>query len=317
MRKLRIAHVTAVFPPYWAGTGNVAYYNALELARRGHEVHVFTAQYPLNGYHDPEEMIIHRLWTPFRIGNAPLTPTLIWKLRNFDLIHLHWPFIFGAELTWLTLKFSKTPYVLTYHLDLKADRKWIFGPYQSFWGTILVRDARKILAVSVDHLKSSMIYPYLKNRPEDIIEVPNGVDTEQFNPTVSGTVIRTHYGIPEGACVILFVGAMDKAHEYKGVPDLINAFGVLNNSQVWLLLIGSGELLPTYQKLAMNHSLHYHNQVIFTGAKAYNQLPVYLQQLICVYCPRDNLNRLVWFWWKLWLAENRSSPVTRQECVPL
>ncbi len=283
MRKLRIAHVTAVFPPYWSGTSNVAFYNALELARRGHEVHVFTAQYPLNGYHDPQDIIVHRLWTPFRIGNAPLTPTLLTALRSFDLIHLHWPFIFGAELTWLALELSRSPYILTYHLDLNPGRKWIFGPYQSFWGPILVRSACKVLAVSLNHLKTSQIYPYIKNRPEDIMEVPNGVDIELFNPSVSGSAIRTQYGIPNDAFVILFVGVMDKAHEYKGVPDLINVIDLLNTPQVWLLLIGSGGLLQTYKSLAMKHSLQHQNQVIFTGAKAYNQLPAYYAAAdICV-----------------------------------
>ena len=43
---MRIAHVTATFPPYYAGTGNVCYHNARVLAARGHEVHVYTADWP-------------------------------------------------------------------------------------------------------------------------------------------------------------------------------------------------------------------------------------------------------------------------------
>jgi glycosyltransferase involved in cell wall biosynthesis len=272
---MKIAHVTATFPPYWGGTGNVVYYNALELARRGHDVHVFTAQYPLNDYSDPEEIIVHRLWTPFRIGNAPLTPALMTTLRGFDLIHLHWPFIFGAELTCIALKFWRIPYVMTYHLDLKADQKWIFGPYQSFWGPILVNGARKVLAVTLDHLRSSQVYPILRNRPEDIIEVPNGVDIKEFNPNVSGNAIRSRFSIPVNASVILFVGAMDKAHEYKGVPDLIDAFGFLNSSNAWLILAGGGELLPRYREMASQLPSPSYQQVIFIGSTAHNQLPVY------------------------------------------
>ncbi|NTW03284.1 MAG: glycosyltransferase family 4 protein, partial [Oscillochloris sp.] len=40
---MKIAHVTATFPPYSGGTGNVCAHNARELARRGHEVTVLTA----------------------------------------------------------------------------------------------------------------------------------------------------------------------------------------------------------------------------------------------------------------------------------
>ncbi len=272
---MKIAHVTATFPPYWGGTGNVAYYNALELARRGHEVHVFTAQFALNDYCDPEEISVHRLWTPFRIGNAPLTPTLTSRLKNFDLIHLHWPFIFGAELTWLAYRLTRKPYVMTYHLDLRAEIKWIFGPYQRFWGPVLVGSATKVLAVTEDHLKSSLVYPYIKRRPEDIIEVSNGVDITQFNPRVSGHAVRDTYNIPDDACVIIFVGAMDKAHEYKGVPDLINVFGTLNSSNVWLLLVGGGDLLPTYKLMTTNLPLHSQKQIIFIDSTAHNQLPLY------------------------------------------
>jgi len=46
MPAMRIAHVTATFPPYYSGTGMVCYHNALELARRGHDVTVFTAAHP-------------------------------------------------------------------------------------------------------------------------------------------------------------------------------------------------------------------------------------------------------------------------------
>ncbi|MBM4431358.1 MAG: glycosyltransferase family 4 protein, partial [Chloroflexi bacterium] len=35
---MRIAHVTATFPPHYAGTGVVCYHNALGLARLGHQV---------------------------------------------------------------------------------------------------------------------------------------------------------------------------------------------------------------------------------------------------------------------------------------
>ena len=40
---LRIAHVTATIPPYVGGTRNVAWYLTRELAPRGHDVHVLTA----------------------------------------------------------------------------------------------------------------------------------------------------------------------------------------------------------------------------------------------------------------------------------
>ena len=275
-RKLRIAHVVAVFPPYWSGTGNVAYYNALELGRLGHEIHVFTAGYPLNGYKDPSEITVHRIWTPFRLGNAPLTPSLLTLLNGFDLIHLHWPFIFGAELTWLASVIQKVPYVMTYHIDLRGDRKWVFGPYQSLWGHTLANRAKKVIAVSRDHLASSQIYSVMKGRLEDVVEIPNGVDPQRFHPDIPGRPVRACFGIPDEHFVILFVGAMDSAHEYKGVPDLLQAFGQLDDKHAWLLLVGSGDLLASYQHLTYQRiPVKTRSRVIFSGSVPHQDLPPY------------------------------------------
>lgn len=105
---MKIAHVTATFPPYWAGTGNVAYHHARILHQRGHEVTVFTARIP-GGVSQSFLFPIEYLRTPFRLGNAPLTPQLVLRLGGFDLIHLHYPYIFGTELALLAAKHYRTP----------------------------------------------------------------------------------------------------------------------------------------------------------------------------------------------------------------
>ena len=58
---MRIAHVTATFLPYYSGTGMVCYYNALELARRGHKVAIYTSSHPPGDYSYPSEIDVHRL----------------------------------------------------------------------------------------------------------------------------------------------------------------------------------------------------------------------------------------------------------------
>ncbi len=272
---MRIAHITATFPPYWGGTGNVAYYNAIELARRGHEVHVFTAKIQQNDDWESNEIFIHRLWTPIRLGNAPFTPGILVELAKFDLVHLHWPYIFGAELTWMSIRRSSIPFIITYHFDLRPDTKWIFGPYQKIWGSIIVRKARKIIAVTENHIRTSQIFPEIKQRAEDIIEIPNGVDISKFSPNISGDLVRSRYRIPLDAFVILFVGAMDKAHAYKGVDCLIDLFAKLNYPDAWLLLVGGGDLMSQYQSLASKLPERISKRIVFTSSITHNQLPDY------------------------------------------
>src|SRR5262249_14261323 len=59
-----VPHVAPPSPPYWAGTGNVAFHNALELARRGHDVTVLTSAVDLHDHRDPPEITVRRLPTP-------------------------------------------------------------------------------------------------------------------------------------------------------------------------------------------------------------------------------------------------------------
>ncbi len=96
---MRIAHLTATFPPYRGGAGNTAFRFAREQADRGHEVEVFTAPAP-GEPPDPGGAIVHRIEPVLAIGNAPLIPSLA-RVEGFDVVHLHYPFIFGAELTLL------------------------------------------------------------------------------------------------------------------------------------------------------------------------------------------------------------------------
>ena len=60
---------------------------------------VFTA--PAEGEPpDPGGAVVHRIRPAMAIGNAPLIPSLA-RIEGFDVLHLHYPFIFGSELTLL------------------------------------------------------------------------------------------------------------------------------------------------------------------------------------------------------------------------
>jgi len=70
LQPLRIAHLTATFPPYPGGAGNTCYRFAVGQAERGNHVEVFTA--PAEGEPpDPGGVIVHRIEPTIAIGNAP------------------------------------------------------------------------------------------------------------------------------------------------------------------------------------------------------------------------------------------------------
>ena len=271
---MRIAHVTATFPPYHGGAGSVCYYNALGLARLGHEVTVVTANHPPGNYHYPPEIRVERLPILFRIGNAPLLPDLL-NLEGFDIIHLHYPFIFGAEMVWLASRLRSIPYILTHHNDLIGTglRRFLFDAYSATLTRLVLHGARKFAAVSLDHAAACRLTPVFRQRWHDVVEIPNGVDTGTFRPGLDGLAIRREHGIPEDARVVLFVGALDLAHYFKGVDVLLKAFSGIDDPGAWLLIVGDGDLKQEFQTMA--RELGVAGRSTFPGGISHEDLPYY------------------------------------------
>ena len=148
---MKIAHVTATFPPNFTGTGIVCYHNCLELAKLGHDVTIFTANHPRKEYEYPGILNVERIDPLFRIGNGPFLPQLL-KIRGFDIVHLHYPFFFGAEMIYLNSRLNKFGYVLTYHQDLigSGPLKFIFKMQNALLLKRIVGGADRIFPTSID-----------------------------------------------------------------------------------------------------------------------------------------------------------------------
>jgi glycosyltransferase involved in cell wall biosynthesis len=273
---MRIAHVTATFPPYYSGTGLVCYHNALELARRGHDVTVLTAAHPPGTYEYPPEIRVQRLPVAFRIGNAPLLPGLLW-LRGYDIIHLHYPFIFGAEMIWMLAQRTGIPYIITHHNDLIGDgiRKHLFAAYAAVSARLVMSKASKFGVVSLSHAEACRLTPIFRACWDDVVEIPNGVDTNLFHPTADSHQVYQEYGIAEDTFVLLFVGALDRAHHFKGVPYLLQAFAKLqlDDANMMLLVVGDGDLKEYFASLAGD--LNISAKTVFPGSRQHNDLPAF------------------------------------------
>jgi glycosyltransferase involved in cell wall biosynthesis len=263
---VRIAHVTATFPPYRGGTGNVCFHHARELARRGHSITVLTAALPgAPAYEQRDEIAIRRLRPLARIGNAPLLPTLLPALRGFDVIHLHYPFILGAEIVRLAAALTSTPLVLSFHNDLIGDgaRAQLFAHYQRLSARITVRGAARLCVVSGDHYAASVLRRSLRPERPPVVELPNGVDLDRFQPDQTADAVRARYGIPGDARLLLFVAALDRAHHFKGLSTLLQALARLPQS-IRLLAVGDGDLRPSYEREVA--ALGLTGRVTFAGA---------------------------------------------------
>ncbi|MGI9021257.1 MAG: glycosyltransferase family 4 protein [Solirubrobacterales bacterium] len=270
---LRIAHLTATFPPYRGGAGNTAFRFAREQSERGHHVEVFTAPAP-GEPPDPGGIEIHRIEPAFAYGNAPLIPAL-GRIEGFDIVHLHYPFIFGSELTLLgRLRRARRCQPLLVHyknrLVAPGPRGALFEAYERTVAPALVRAADRVCVLSLDHADSVSYLRRIRARdPGKLVVMPNGVDTTAFRPG-SDAGLRSRLGVPGDAPLAAFAATLDRAHHFKRLDIAID--GIAQAKAPWHLVVaGGGELLDDFRRRARAGGVG--ERVHFLGAVPHAELP--------------------------------------------
>lgn len=241
---MKVCIVTPVFPPYRGGIAQAAALEADFLVKAGHEVKIFTNRDGLT------------------IGNAAWCPHFWWQVRGFDVVHLHYPFFGAAE--YISQEKNKR-LVVTYHMDTVGHglKGLFFKSYARFVMPRILKKADRIMVSSLDYLKSSAAAFLYEQNHSKFYEVPFGVDTDRFYPAREET--REHIRL-------LFVGGLDQAHYFKGLPILLAALHELGTKYIELNIVGDGNLRPAYETLARQYNLA--SRVHFLGRLSDEKLPV-------------------------------------------
>jgi glycosyltransferase involved in cell wall biosynthesis len=270
---MKIAHITATFPPYWGGTGNVCFNNARELVRLGHEIHVFTVFMQNTPIEEIIEGVhVHRLKSLFHVGNAYILTGLLF-LQDFDIIHLHYPF-FGGEFAALAAKWWNIPLVITYHQDviLKGFLMILEKLLRVTISSWVLRNAEIVLFTTCDYANVSSALKLLHGREHRIGALPNGIDVRQFYPGQSNEFITHIYKLNNEEKIVLLVARLDQAHYFKGVPIFIKAIAQLPEP-IKAIIVGDGDLKHYYEKIS--HSFNLQNRIYFPGSVPTEDLPDY------------------------------------------
>ena len=260
---MKIAHLVSTYPPYKGGMGNVCFKEAEGLAKFGHKITVFTPFYKnTHSEHQASDVKVVYLKPFFKMGNAAFVPQILSFLKGFDVVHLHWPFIGGAEKI-LSAKKKLPPLIVQYHMDLidTGFRGLFFRLYQSIFLKKMVRTAEKILVSSFDYLEYSALGKVYKAAKEKFEELPLGVDLDVFSPQEKDKILKEKYNLGEKR-VILFVGALDRAHYFKGLSILLEAL-TKTPKNVILIVVGEGDLKKDYEDLAQE--LKISERTVFVG----------------------------------------------------
>ncbi|MBI1908187.1 glycosyltransferase family 4 protein [Candidatus Uhrbacteria bacterium] len=247
-----VGQVVCIYPPRRGGIGTVAAEYTRRLESRGVDVRVF----------EPSNL---RPW--FTWGNAAFVPSLFWKLRDVDVIHLHYPFYGGEVFAWLASIVWRKPLVVTYHMQPIA-RGWlgmVFRLHRLFLQPVILRRARRIFCSSREYANGNGL-----PNGNRLSILPFGVDTERFH-VGRDDAFRAAHGIPTDATAIIFVGGLDAAHDFKGVDVLLDACATLDDPSWQLLVVGSGDRKAAFEAHA--DRLGIAARVHFAGSVPFDDLP--------------------------------------------
>ncbi len=277
---MKIAQVVCVYPPYAGGIGTSAYKNQ-EVFQKNNQSFVFTKKKKKEN--NTEKNIIELEALP-SLGHAGILWQLLKKLKDFDLVYFHYPFFGTAFIIWLfKILNPQKKLIIHYHMDVK--HKNIFFRILSWPETLikksLFKQADRIVCASLDYIKHSQIKKYFKLWPEKFTEIPFFVDTEKFYPDLNKKNNKKNKEI-------LFIGGLDKAHYFKGVDILIQAFAQANLENTKLLISGEGELKNEYQKLSKD--LNVEDRVEFIGKLSLEELINNYQKADVLVLPSINSN---------------------------
>ncbi|MEM2191920.1 MAG: glycosyltransferase family 4 protein [Archaeoglobaceae archaeon] len=246
------------------GAGRAAYFLCKYLSKKGHIVHVFVPS--KRCFVEKEHNLsIHFYDSLFKIGVMNFSYKLLFDPLNYslDIIHVHndTPISVIAGLRYAIKK--RKPLVVTWHGDWISNYGNIvrrMGVYLSnkFIVKKLLSEASIIVTPSIHYVQESK---FLMDYAERLVEIPNGIELQEFNIPYSKNECKKILGIDESKNIVLFVGGI---YPLKGPHVLLKAIPeiVKQNKNVLFIFVGGGDI-HRYEILAK--SLGIQEYVKFTG----------------------------------------------------
>jgi glycosyltransferase involved in cell wall biosynthesis len=137
---------------------------------------------------------------------------------------------------------------------------------------LCLRRATRIHVLS--DFSADQLWKLYRIRPERIMKIPGGVDSERFRPAKDRDAVRKALGIPTGTFVLLTVRNLEPR---MGLDSLVRAMAILRQQAPDLVLLvgGAGSLRSDLE--ALTDSLDLRGHVRFLGFIPDSELPHYYQ----------------------------------------
>ncbi len=270
---MKLLIVTPYFYPKIGGLENYAWNFSKELQRKFNvEIIVITANHK-----DKKDIIevingikIYRLAPLFKVSNTPIHPLWFLKIKKIiknekpNVINAHTPVPFIADMA--SLAKMHVPFIVTYHAYSLYKYNFSFlnliiKAYKLVENN-LFRNADKIIVVS------DTIIPIIPNKYKNkVIPIYNAIKQKKEIKKYS----------TNNNCEIIFIGNLDKTHEWKGLLELLEAISILakQDKNVCLSVIGDGTNKKFYEDYVKKNNLE--KNVTFFGKKEGKEKERYLQ----------------------------------------
>lgn len=206
------------------------------------------------------------------------------KNEKIDLIYMNRALPYVCFSVFLAKHFRKTP--LIYDWD---DIEGLFG-FSSSWKlplkSQLITTALEVIYPRISNVTvvaSHFIYDFAKSigiTEDRLFYAPSVVDTDEFNPAISGSSIRKKYGI-NNEPLILYVGNLESGSGVM-LDNLIKTMRLIVKEipDAKMLIVGDGDTI----KIGNDHGLlrvlakRYNivDNIIFTGNRSHQEIPYFI-----------------------------------------
>ena len=238
------------------GSEIAAYYLATNIAKKGHEVHIFTTSIDRQDCLDKYENInIHRYGKSFRVGEYNISYGLFHKplkqQLDLDIIHAHLSVKIDGLAALLHAKKKKIPFIVTHHADTNIYSGFIHKTHVVyFFSSYIVKKcfshANIIISPSECYIEESR---FLGKYRDKIVVIPNGINVDEFDIVFSKEQCREKLGMPLDGKIILFLSGLVPP---KGPDVLLKAMlKILKNiPDAKLVFVGSGGMGEELKRLS-------------------------------------------------------------------
>ena len=278
---MKILQVSNFLTPVHGGSAEVPFQISKELAKRGHDVTIYTSDSRLEKPLIISGVDVQAFNTVFSLAGFNITPAMIKKagkdIKKFDIIHLHNFRTYQNIIAHRYTKESGVPYLLQAHGSLATyfQKGLLKKTFDIAWGRKILQDANTVFAVTEFEAEQ---YRNAGIKQEKIKIVPHGVDLAEFSLDTNKGDFRKRFQIIDSQKIVLYLG---RIHKMKGLDILVKAFtGLYQKRQdVKLVIAGPDDgYLSSLKKMVAE--LKIGDGVVFTG-------PLYGQEKLQAYTDAD------------------------------